>query len=119
MSTESDTYDPDACEGTLVVELREMYETLRTKHARRKRSPLIFVETYQFTETEARRFERSGWDSVERELGHLKGLLERLKPDYQSCFGAAEAQRGRNKVWDQIYGAPPPFLGGGRADGNS
>lgn len=120
MNSTDDINDPFDFEQTWLKELREMYETLKGKHARRKRSPLIFVETFKSIEECLHSFERSGWDTVDKELGYLKQLIERLRPDYQLCLNPAEAQRKRNELWERMYGKSDVwFVEGGRADGNS
>jgi hypothetical protein len=80
---------------------------------------LKFVEYFEECEKDLERFEHSGFRTVEPKLATVKRYLEDYRSDYQSSLGPADEQRDRNEIWDRIYDTPPPYLQGGRVDGNA
>jgi hypothetical protein len=119
METKFNMDDPAEWEKDWLAKIRSSYTELKRTHAGRAKRPLKFVEEFEVARKRVRHFENSGWESVEKERGYVVKLLERFQSDYERCVPSAERQRERKEMWDEIYNPPPPFLPGGKADGNS
>ena len=110
-------YQPEDFEKQEFRELVEMFETLKAKHARRDLSPLKFVEAFDNFVEALQGF--NAWPEIETEVKGMKSCAATLfATDYEAALVPAAEQRNRIERWDKIHNPPPPFLEGGRADGN-
>jgi hypothetical protein len=112
-------YQPDQYENQQFVELVDLFDTLKAKHARRRRSPLKFVEAYDDFVRAHAAFEPLAWPAIEQRVtGMREYTAVFFARDYEEAQGPAEEQQKRNVLWDEIYNPPRAPLEAGRADGN-
>ena len=98
--------------------LRESFDNLRLRHARRRKSPLRFVEAYDQFTRELEMFEMSEESPDPAAIPWMKRFLEKAESDYELCYPKAEEQAARNEALNRFYRLTIRTVGGGRADGN-